>query len=63
MAHLLCQKQPRNQGENHNHLSIQKHKHSCNEDQGLAYLSLARRTDIPTSLANSSDVRDPFSET
>lgn len=29
----------------------------------IIYLSLAKRTDIPTSLANSSAVREPFSDT
>lgn len=29
----------------------------------ITYLSLAKRTDIPTSLANSSAVREPFSDT
>lgn len=29
----------------------------------IPYLSLAKRTDIPTSFANSSAVREPFSDT
>lgn len=29
----------------------------------ITYLSLAKRTDIPTNLANSSAVREPFSDT
>lgn len=64
MAHLLGEKQPENKEEkSHNDLLIQKHITHHSEGQGLTYLSLARRTDIPTSLANSSDVKDPLSET
>jgi hypothetical protein len=72
VAHLLCKEQPENKKKkptvicslrNISHTMARGYITHHGEGQGLPYLSLARRTDIPTSLANSSDVKDPLSET
>jgi len=64
MAHLFSKKQPKESKRGHAVLLEDNviMKVLLNTTI-LLYLSLAKRTDIPTSLANSSAVREPFSDT
>lgn len=62
MAHLFSKKQPR---ESKRRCPVLLEDNMITEvlNTIMTYLSLAKRTDIPTSLANSSAVREPFSDT
>lgn len=63
MAHLFSEKQPK---ESRRFVALVEDNlitKALLNTTVIDYLSLAKRTDIPTSFANSSAVREPFSDT